>query len=145
MNLLIDIPIIIAVAATTDIIMVTVLWTFYSRKFKPLIRFAKQYMSHLGVKSQEVQHEHRAVIRQKETKEKLAKGFVKELPFGGTLQRVMEAQGISGEEIFEVVQDEKFMKGVMVIINTFGNIVGKVTGKKEGEESTGIQPPSTMY
>ena len=97
----------------------------------------KQFASINGFKSQKVQHQRAAVAMNTNTKKKIADAAISELPLGGLLQRIIEKAGISPNEIFGLIQDENFMKGVMVIMNLFGGVVGKVTGKDEkGKQTT---------
>lgn len=97
----------------------------------PYIRMAKQFASQMGLKSQAVQHDRATVQLAKQAKAKVAKAAIESLPMGGILGRILEKAQVSPEEIFALIQDQNFMKGVQVIINTFSGIVEKVTGKEE--------------
>lgn len=101
---------------------------------KPFIRMAKQYASQMGEKSQEVQHQTRNRKLATQAKEKMVNGFIDQLPGGGILKRVVESQHISPDELFAVIQDQNFIKGIKVIIDTFGGIVQKVTGRESETE-----------
>ena len=124
------------IAGTVDVTMVTLLWKYYIKKFNlaPFVRMAKQFASQNGLKSQVVQHATRQKEQNKETKEKFVKGAIQSLPMGQLLQNVMDSQGISGEEIFGLLQDQDFMKGIMVMVNTFGGVVKKLSGKSGDKE-----------
>jgi len=129
-------------ALTVDVTAVTILWKFYIKRYnlKPFIRMAKQFASQNGIKSQQTQHQTRMTAQNKQTKTKLAKGLVETLPFGGTLQKIMESQGISGEEIFNVMQEPNFVKGIMVIVDAFGGVASRLTGKPKEGNSNEIPP-----
>ena len=91
----------------------------------------------MGQKSGEVRH-NRVVKRMNvQTKKKIADAAIEELPGGEILKRVISRANISPDEIFNLIQDENFMKGVVIIIKTFGGFMNKITGK--GEEKSGEQ------
>ena len=101
------------------------------------LRMASQYASMMGQKSGEVRH-NRVVKRMNvQTKKKIADAAIEELPGGEILKRVISRANISPDEIFNLIQDENFMKGVVIIIKTFGGFMNKITGK--GEEKSGEQ------
>lgn len=106
---------------------------------QPYIRMAKAYASQMGTKSQQVQHSTRQKQLATEAKRKVADAAIDELPMGGVLKRVIEKAGLSGEEIFSLIQDQDFMKGVQVIIGTFSGAIQKITGKSEEKPSLGQQ------
>jgi len=95
---------------------------------------AKQFASQMGTKSQVVQHDARNVKLAKVAKQKFVDGAIQELPMGGLLKKIMDSQHISSDELFAVLQDQNFIKGIKVIINTFGGIIEKITGKGESEQ-----------
>jgi hypothetical protein len=101
---------------------------------KPFIRMAKQFASQMGTKSQEVQHETRNLKLAKQAKQKFVNGAIQELPMGGLLKKIMDSQHISSDEVFAVLQDQNFIKGIKVIINTFSGIADRITGKGESEQ-----------
>jgi 3-oxoacyl-[acyl-carrier-protein] synthase III len=103
---------------------------------KPYVRMAKQFASQMGLQSQKVQHQKANVELVKQAKAKVTKAAIDSLDMGGILSKILDKAGISPEEIFALIQDQDFMKGVKVIIDTFGGIVGKVTGKG-GEKQAG--------
>lgn len=126
---LIDIPLIIAVAAMTDCIIFGTLYHHYvHRKFGHLIGMAKNYASILGEKSGESRRGAKNKILVKGAKEKVINGMIEQLPLGGLLKKIMEDKGVSAEEIFALIQDEDFMKGVKAILGMFGAVADKITG-----------------
>lgn len=104
---------------------------------KPYVRMAKQFASQMGLQSQKVQHQKANVILVKNAKAKVAQAAIESLPMGGILQSILAKAHVTPEEIFALIQDADFMKGVQVIIGTFSGIIGKVTGKEK--EETGHQ------
>jgi hypothetical protein len=100
---------------------------------KPYVRMAKQFASQMGTKSQEVQHNTANIKLAKTAKAKVTKAAIESLPMGGVLAQILAKAQVSPDEIFALMQDANFMKGVQVIINTFGGIAGKIMGKDKEE------------
>lgn len=103
---------------------------------KPYIRMAKQFASSMGMKSQVVQHDAKMKVMQKEAKAKVAKAAINALPMGGILGKIIDKAGISPEEIFALLQDQDFIKGIKVLIDTFGGIKDVILRKDKTEEGT---------
>ena len=107
---------------------------------KPIITMAKQAASMLGQQSQKVQADSRTVKLRKQAKEKVVKGAIEQLPGGSMLQKIVESQGISPDELFSLATDENFVKGIAFILKQFGSltgaIAGKLSGNKEPEQQT---------
>jgi hypothetical protein len=106
---------------------------------KPYVRMAKQFASQMGLKSQVVQHQKANVELVKTAKAKVTQAAIESLPMGGILQSILAKAHVTPEEIFALIQDQDFMKGVQVIIGTFSGIIGKVTGKGEKDENQANQ------
>ena len=131
-----DFLIMLATVATFDTIIINVIIAFYMRKYglSKVAKFAKMYMSHLGVKSQEAQH----TAKQKElaagAKDKMAKAAMEEVPLLG---RIAERAGVSGEEIFAVLQDKEFLNGMGVIVDIGDSLIKRLrgTGEEKPKES----------
>lgn len=107
-------------------------------KLKPIIRMAQQAASMMGTTSQQVQHTAKLKATQKVAKEKAMKGAIQSLPGGSILQTILTKSGLSPEEMFALMQDQDFLKGIKTIIDTFQGAAGfikeKVTGEKVGAE-----------
>jgi hypothetical protein len=77
-------------------------------------------------------------VTQKIAKEKAMKGAINTLPGGGILRAILEKSGLTGEEMFALMQDQDFLKGIKVIIDTFSGVGGfikeKITGEKAGNQ-----------
>ncbi|MCJ7559269.1 hypothetical protein MUO79_01460 [Candidatus Bathyarchaeota archaeon] len=108
----------------------------YLKKYAPYVRMARQFASQMGMKSQVVQHDTRMKVMQKEAKAKVAKAAIESLPMGGILGKIIDKAGISPEEIFALLQDQDFIKGIKVLMDTFSGVVGKITGKDKTEDQT---------
>jgi uncharacterized protein YneF (UPF0154 family) len=100
----------------------------------PMLKAARMTLSNWGTKSQSVQHQRKQIIKNKETETKLLDGLIESLPMGGAIKNVMKQKGLSGTDVFEALQDENFVKGVMFLWKTFGGLIGKITGKSEQQE-----------
>jgi len=112
----------------------------------PYIRLAKQMASQLGMKGQASKHDTRMKAIQKEAKAKVAGAAISALPMGGMLGKIIEKAGISPEEIFALLQDQDFIKGIKVLMDTFGGVVGKITGKDGGKgEEQGVNFSAAPY
>lgn len=98
------------------------------------LRFASAYATQLGVKSGESKRGRILKIKSKETQSRLLEGLIEELPMGAQIKQVMNKKGISGLDVFDALQDENFIKGVMFLYKTFGGIASKITGKLTGNE-----------
>ena len=101
---------------------------------KPLLKMARQFASNMGLKSQEVQHTTRNKKLAQAAKQKVANAAIEELPMGGILKRIIDRANISPDEIFALIQDQEFIKGIKVIIGAFGGVVEKITGKGSEEK-----------
>jgi len=101
---------------------------------QPYIRMAKQFASQMGLKSQAVQHEAKQKVMAKEAKAKVARAAVDSLPGGGMLGKIIERAGVTPDEIFALLQDQDFIRGIKVLMDTFSGVVQKITGKGESEQ-----------
>ena len=110
------------------------------------LRFASQRAAELGTLSGKAKQGRIQAVKNKGTQEKLLNGVIESLPMGGAIKQVMERQGLSGSDVFEALQDENFIKGVMFLYKTFGGIANKISGKLSGKEESGNSDQSPpMY
>lgn len=139
---------IIALSTTLNVTVTILLFKLIVMKLglSKYMRLASAGASALGHKSGEVRHMRKVAAMNEGTKKRITDAAIQELPMGAVLQRVIERAGISPTEIFNLLQDQDFMKGVMVMINTFGGVVSRITGK--GEKTLSNTQPAgneTMY
>ena len=111
-------------------------WYLWKMNLKPYIRMAKQFASHMGVRSQVVQHDAKMKVMQKEAKAKVAHAAIDALPMGGILGKIIDKAGISPDEIFALLQDQDFIKGIKVLVETFGGIKDAILRKDKPEKET---------
>lgn len=115
----------------------------YLRKFAPYVRMARQFASAMGQQSQVVQHERKNVKLAAEAKVKVLDAAIETLPMGGILKQVLLKAQVSPDEIFALMQDQNFMKGVQVIIKTFSGVIDKISGKDK--EETVMQQTNLLH
>lgn len=101
------------------------------------IRLGKQFASSMGTQSQVVQHDRKFKALQQGAKEKVMKGAIASLPGGSFIEAALAKAQISPDEIFALMQDENFVKGLLKIKDTVGGLIGKISGGGEGGESKG--------
>lgn len=144
---LIDTALYIIVSIGTSLTVTIIFWRYiiYKLKLKPLLVMGRRFASSMGQESQAVQHTAKLKQTQKIAKEKAMKGAVDSLPGGGILRAILEKSGLTGEEMFALMQDQDFLKGIKVIIDTFSGVGAfvkeKVTGQKSeqsGENQFGV-------
>ena len=135
---ILEIALIIIIATIINGLGTLLLLKLYLKRMnlQPYIRMAKQFASQMGMKSQAVQHEAKMKVMQKEAKAKVAHAAIESLPMGGILGRIIEKAGISPDEIFALLQDADFIKGIKVLLETFGGIKDKILGKEGTEKET---------
>ena len=103
------------------------------------MRLAQQGATMLGQRSGEVRGK-RAVQRQNiQTKTKLATAAFDELPFGGLLKRLVDRAGVTGDELWNLLQDENFIKGLEVLAELGGGLLGKLS-KLTSKSDENTQP-----
>lgn len=126
----------IVVSILINALLLYVLWKalIYRMNLKPLIQSARQFRTILGEHSQKIQHDRKQVIKNKVTETKLLDGLIQSLPMGNAIKSVMEQKGLNGIDVFEALQDENFVKGIMVLYKTFGGLIQKITGKEDKAE-----------
>jgi len=117
---------------TTILVLKYYLWQL---KLGPVLRMGKAWAGQMGTKSQQVQHAAKMKVMQTEAKAKVAKAAVEALPMGGILGKIIDKAGISPEEIFALLQDQDFIKGIKVLLDTFGGIKDAILKKEKPEES----------
>jgi len=124
---IIDLPLMALFVIVFDTIIINILIQYYLRKYGlgKVAKFAKMYMSHLGEKSQVAQHNARQKIIAKEAKDKMAKAALEEVPLLG---RIADRAGVNGEEIFALLQDQEFMKGMGVIVDIGDGLLKRLKG-----------------
>ena len=104
---------------------------------------ARQFASAMGQQSQVVQHERKNVKLAAEAKVKVLDAAIETLPMGGILKQVLLKAQVSPDEIFALMQDQNFMKGVQVIIKTFSGVIDKISGKDK--EETVMQQTNLLH
>jgi hypothetical protein len=144
---LLDIAIIVGISAIVNVFITWLLLQLILIKMnlKPYVRMAKQFASQMGLNSQKVQHDKRTKEMATAAKAKVTAAAIDTLPMGGILKQVLSKAQVTPDEIFALLQDPNFMKGVKVMIDTFGGIYQKITGAGKEPEKQIDSVPNFQY
>jgi hypothetical protein len=103
----------------------------YRSNLKPLISMGRRFAASMGEKSGESKRAAKLTKTQVEARGKVTTGIIDQLPFKDQIRKM----GLTDEQIIALLQDEDFMKGLMVASKTisglFGSLKGAITGNKE--------------
>jgi Sec-independent protein translocase protein TatA len=111
---------------------------------KGAMQAVKQFRTMMGERSQVVQHTAKQRQLAAVGKQKMTKAAIETLPMGGAIQSMIDKAGITPDELWATLQDEEFLKGIMVIYRAFGGLIGKITGH-EGKKEDASQTQGTAF
>ena len=87
----------------------------------------KRFASSMGSASGEAKHYKQTIQLQNSAKEKIVHNGMKALPFGEQLEPFIAKMGLTNDEVFALLQNQDFVKGIMTIIQMGGNVVGFIS------------------
>jgi len=105
-------------------------------KYMPIV---KQYMTSLSEKGAESRQKKTIAKARVTGKTKIMNNIGSVIPQAGVVLDILKGLGLSQNEAFAVLTDESFVKGIMVMVQTFGGSIQKLSeflGKKTSSKSS---------